>query len=170
MCDPLTITIAATAVAALGQGYSALSTNAQEKYASRIARQNARLENERAKDALQRGGEEARRFQRKLGQEMGQQNAALAANGIDITFGSAANVRGDTAMFGREDTRTIHENARREAQGYEINAANFLSESKAAKMRGRSALIQGGFNMASTILGGATQYRRIQAGPTGAAW
>lgn len=162
MCEPVALTIAATAIAALGQGYSALSANAQSTYESRVARQNARLESERAKDAIERGTIEAQRFQRKAGQEMGEQNAALAANGIDIAFGTAADVRGDTAMFAREDTKTIYDNSFREAKGYEINAANFLSESKAARMRGKAALIKGGFDMASTVLGGATQVSKIR--------
>lgn len=156
---------------ALGQGYSALASNAQGTYEARVARQNARLENERAKDAIERGTTEAQRYQRRLSQEQGQQNAALAANGIDITFGSAADVRGDTAMFGREDTGTIYENAFREARGYEINAANFLSESRAARMRARSALVKGAFDIAGTVLGGATQISKIKtARSTGAAW
>lgn len=156
---------------ALGQGYSALSANAQERYAARVATQNARMENERARDAIERGTKDAQRFQRQAGQEMGQQNAALAANGIDLTFGSAADVRGDTAMFAREDTATIYENAFREAKGYEINAANFLAERKASKMRAKGALIEGGLNMASTILGGATQVSKINtARSQGYAW
>ena len=164
MCEPISLTVAATAVMALGQGYSALSANAQSKYASRVAKQNAGLENERAKDAIERGTKDAQRFQRKAGQEMGQQNAALAANGIDIGFGSAADVRGDTAMFAREDTKTIYDNSFREAKGYEINAANFLSESKAQRMAGKAALIKGGFDIAGTILGGATQISKLKSG------
>src|SRR4051794_11456363 len=111
MCDPGTIgalMIASTAVSALGQGYSALSANAQAKYESRVATQNAKLEESRAGDALQRGTTEAIRYQKQLSQTEGQQNAALAANGIDIGFGSAAAVRADTAAAGMQDTITIY--------------------------------------------------------------
>jgi hypothetical protein len=163
MCDPVIgLTMAATAVAAMGQGYSALSQNAQEQYSAKVATQNARLENERARDAIERGFTEAQRFQRQSGQEMGAQNAAMAANGIDITFGSAADVRGDTAMFAREDTATIYQNAFREARGYEINSANFLTERQAAKMRGTGALVEGAFGIGSTVLGGATQLSKMK--------
>lgn len=156
---------------ALGQGYSALSANTQERYAAKVAYQNARLENERAKDAIERGGEEARRYQKRASQEMGAQNAAMAANGIDITFGTAADVRGDTAMFTREDTATIYDNAYREARGYEINAANFLAERQARKRAATGALVEGGFNILTTALGGATQVSKMTtARSTGSAW
>jgi hypothetical protein len=163
MCDPVTLTVAATAVAALGQGYSALSANSQARYESKVAKTNAAIEESRARDALQRGTADAQSYQRKLSQEEGQQNAALAANGIDIGFGSAADVRADTARFGREDTLNIYKNAGREARGFEINSANYLSESKAAKARAKSALISGAFNIGSTVLGGATQVAKFNA-------
>lgn len=141
-----------------------MSANSQARYESKVAKANAGTEESRARDALQRGTSEAQSYQRRLSQEEGQQNAALAANGIDISFGSAADVRADTARFGREDTLNIYKNAQREAQGYEISSVNYLAESKAAKARAKSALIQGVFNIGSTVLGGATQVSKIKSG------
>lgn len=162
MCDPLTLTAISTGVAAIGQGISAYSAHQQGVYEARVARQNARFEQDRARDAQERGLEEARRYQRQLGQEMGAQNAALAANGIDITFGSAFDIRGDTAVAGREDVQTIYRNTEREVQGFDVSSANFRAEAKAAKRRATGALVQGAFGIGSTVLGGAQQYRRIQ--------
>lgn len=160
----MTLTIAATAVTALGQGYSALSANAQSRYEAKVATSNARLEESRAGDALQRGSSEAIRYQRQLSQEEGQQNAALAANGIDIGFGSAASVRADTARAGMEDTLAIYKNAAREAQGYEINSANYRSQASASRAQAKSAIVSGIFNIGSTVLGGATQISKMKAG------
>ena len=170
MCDPVSVgvlIVASTAVMAAGQGVSAISTSQQHKYEAKLADSNAKAESQRAIDAIDRGRIESRRYQRKLGQEMGAQNAALAANGIDITFGSAANVRGDTAMFGREDVQAINENARREAMGFDINAVNYLSVAKSSRKQATGAIVQGAFGVASTVLGGATQfasYRQRRAG------
>jgi hypothetical protein len=140
-----------------------LSANAEARYESKVATHNARLEQSRADDALQRGTTEAIRYQKQLSQTEGQQNAALAANGIDITFGSAAVVRGEAARAGMEDTITIYKNAAREAQGYEINAANFRADAAAKKTQAKSAIISGIFNMGSTVLGGATQVSKLKA-------
>ena len=49
MCDPLTLTIAATAVATAGAGFSALQQNAQANYQAKVADQNAKLSAEAAK-------------------------------------------------------------------------------------------------------------------------
>lgn len=166
MCNPallVPLTIASTAISALGQGYSALSANAQARYESKVATQNAQLEEGRAGDALQRGTTEAIRYQKQLSQQEGEQNAAMAANGIDISFGTAANVRSDTARAGLEDTMTIYKNAAREAQGYEINAANYRSQAAASKAQAKSAMVSGLFNIGSTVLGGATQIGKINA-------
>ncbi|WP_028970161.1 virion core protein, T7 gp14 family [Sphingomonas sp. URHD0057] len=163
MCDPVSLTVAATAVAALGQGYSALSANVQGRYEAKVASQNAHLEEGRAKDALQRGTTEAIRYGKQLSQAEGEQNAALAANGIDIGFGSAAAVRSDMARAGQEDSLTIYKNAAREAQGYEINAANYRSEALADKAKAKGAIVSGLFNIGSTVLGGATQTSKLRA-------
>ena len=163
MCDPVSLGLAATAVTALGQGYSSLSANAQSRYEARVADQNASLEESRAGDALARGKVDATNYQKKLSQTEGEQNAALAANGIDITFGSAAAVRSDTANAGMQDTVNIYKNAQREAQGYEINAANYRAQSAADRSNAKSAIVSGLFNIGSTVLGGATQVSKLQA-------
>lgn len=166
MCDPISmgaLIVASTATQVAGQAYSGLAANAQAGYEAKLAKRNALFETERARDAIDRGQDESQRYQRRAGQDMGAQNAALAANGIDITFGSAADVRGDLATDTRADVRTIGRNAYREARGFEINAANYHSEAKAQKMRGRGALISTGFGIGTTILGGAQQYRAFQA-------
>lgn len=154
--------IASTAVAAIGQGVSAISANQQYRYEAKVARANARAENERARDALDRGRTESLRYQRQLSQQIGDQNAALAANGVDISFGSAANVRGDTLMFGREDVDTINRNAFREARGFEISSANYRADEAGKRRQASGALVQGAFGMGSTILGGATQYSNFR--------
>jgi hypothetical protein len=133
----------------------------QARYEAKVADANARRESQRAIDALERGDIETRRYQRRLSQEIGQQNAALAANGIDITFGTAADVRGDTMMFGQEDVQSIQQNAFREAMGYDINAANYSAEAVARRRAAKGALIGGAFGVASTVLGGATQVANI---------
>lgn len=163
MCDPISLTVAATAVAALGQGYSALSANAQSRYEAKVYSQDAKLEESRASDALQRGTADAITQQKRLSQTEGDQNAALAANGIDITFGSAANVRRDLHDSGMQDTVNIYKNAAREAQGYEINSMNYKAQASAAKSQASAALVSGFFNIGSTVLGGATQVSKLGA-------
>jgi hypothetical protein len=164
VCDPISLTIAATTVMAVGQGVSAISSANQYRYEARVAKANTIYEDQRARDALERGRLDNTDYQHKLAQTMGQQNAALAANGIDPTFGSAAAVRADMAQAGRTDVNRINENALREAKGYEINAANYTAQAISDRRKASGALVEGAFGVASTVLGGATQVSKMQAG------
>lgn len=163
MCDPLTLTVAATAVSAIGTGASSIAAAQQARYQAEVADRNARIENDAARDALERGRIEDKKLQERTAQLMGEQNAALAANGIDIAFGSAANVRGDAAVIGQQDAATLRENSMRETRGFEINAANYRASAQASRQAASGALINGAFQIGSTILGGAMQYDKLNA-------
>ena len=164
MCLPAAaLAIAATAVSALGTGVGALNSAAQSRYQAKVADRNATLEDRAARDAIERGKVEAQNYQRQLSQQMGAQRAALAANGIDTTYGTAALVQRDLGEVGAQDVQTIRENAMREARGLEINAANYRASAAASRAASSAALVEGAFGVGSTILGGAQQYRKIQA-------
>ena len=164
MCEPATLTLIAAGVAAAGEGYSALAANAQAKGAARQAEANAREASASAADALERGNQDQVKHYREVSQKMGAQRAAMAANGLDISFGSAADVVADTAMFGQEDAATIAENTNRDVRGYLIQGANFSAEAKSQRAAGKAALVQGAFGVTNTLLGGAQQYSKIQRG------
>lgn len=170
MCvDPVSaIAIAGVVTAAAGQATSALSGAAQSRYEARIADRNAALDREGARDALERGRKEEQRYERELGQRMGSQRAAMAANGIDLSFGSAADFLADTGRIGQEDAATIRENSMREARGMEISAANFGAQASGLRSKAKGQLVAGAFEVGSTLLGGAQQYRRGRASRSGA--
>ena len=162
MCAPPVLALAAAGMTMVGQGVSAYSTSQAQGYAARVADQNARLSNAQALDAIKRGQIEDQRNQQQTARAMGSQRAAMAANDIDPGYGNAADVVGDTATFGAEDSATIRENAMREAKGYEAHAANFRAQAASARMAATGAIIGGAFNMASTALGAAQQYSRLR--------
>lgn len=164
MCEPATLAIIGTAVATAGAGYSALMANAQARGQVAQAKANQAEANRSAADAMERGNVEQQRHYRKVSQQAGAQRAALAANGLDIGFGSAADLVGDTAMFGEEDASALARNTRNEARGYQIQAANYATEAKSAKLAATGALVKGAFDVGSTIIGGAQQYRKARAG------
>lgn len=161
MCDPVTLGL--TALTAAGTATSAISQVRQSNYQARVAGMNARLENDAARDAILRGQIESRRYQNDAAQFQGAQRASMAANGIDITFGSAAAVRADSIRAAEEDAQTIRENANRESRGFEINAANFTAQRQASRSAAKAAAVKGVFDLGSTVLGGAQQYRATRA-------
>ncbi len=164
MCDPVSLTIAATAVAAAGTAVSTVSAVNQANYQAKIAGMNVKQENAAARDALDRGKVESQRFQEQASQEQGAQRAALAANGIDVNFGSAALVRGDTLRAAEQDAQTLRENTIRETRGFEISAANFGAQRSGYKQAATAAAVKGAFDFGSTVLGGAQQYSKLKVG------
>lgn len=167
MCDPGTLAIVATVTAVAGTVASTAAAYQQQRFQAKIATENQKTENARVLDALDRGQIEARDAARRQAQLAGAQRAAMAANGIDVSFGSAADLMADTAMFGREEQTTVRENTRREVMGYDTNAANFGAQAKAARSAATGALISGGLQVASTIAGGAQRYGKVQADRAG---
>lgn len=163
MCDPVTLTVAATAVAAAGAGFSAYMGVQQANYSRKVAQANATREGQRAASELERGQEERRQLMRKYGALGGSQRAAMAANGIDTEFGSAADTLGDTDMLYREDASTALKNNADAVKGIDISAANYTGQARAASMQAKGAAISGVFDVGSTILGGVGKVNKIQA-------
>lgn len=165
MCGPAAIPIAALAasvVSTAGMVYSGMAANAQGKYAAAVSRQNARLAHESARDALERGQLERRSLFRRISQTKGQQAAAMAANGIDLGFGSALDVQRDTAMMGAEDAAALSKNIESQMKGFEIEAVNHDAEARAQRMRGKAALVGSFFSAGSSILEGVSQFKKLQ--------
>lgn len=172
MCDPVTLTVltvGATVLTAGAQVYSGMAANAQGKYEAKIAGQNAALARESVKDAQSRQAIEQQRHWRKVAAAMGMQRAQAAAAGLDVDFGSPGDLQEDTLMIGYEDASTINENYGKEIKGYDIEAANYTMQGRAAKARGKAAEIGGFLSAGGTILGGASQVGKMNAnfGSTG---
>jgi hypothetical protein len=162
--------VAAGAVQAAGQLYQGAAANAQGKYESQVAKINAQQEVDAAHESFLTGQTERRDFWRKIGQVKGQQVASMAANGIDVGFGTAARVQDDTQMLADADATNLYRNIEQRTKGHQINASNYVSEAKADRARGRAALAGSVFSAASSLLGGFQQAAAMRpkvAPPTG---
>ena len=157
MCDPVTLTVAATAVAAAGTLYGGYRAKQEGDYNAAVSRNNATLEQQQAADALSRGKDDEARHWRQVAALKSQQIAAFAANGLDTSFGSAADIVIDTAIIGAADAAAMRENTQREAHGYLISAQNLQEEARQHKRAGRDALIGSVVDATGTVLSGASQ-------------
>jgi len=157
MCDPVTLLATATAVKSVGSVVSGIGQKQVLDYQASVADQNARLAEDQAQDSIQNTNLEAQRRYRDLAQTKGAQTAAMAANGIDLNFGSAVDLQRDTAATGAEDLAQIYKGGNERTRGFEINAFNYRSEAQGDRARGSGALIDGIFNGLGTALGGASQ-------------
>lgn len=160
MCNPVVIPILAgvgAAVTAGGQLYSASAAKQGALYEAKVADRNAKLSQENIQDAKTREVREQQRHWRKVAQQMGTQRANFAASGLDLNFGTPADVVDDTLQMGYEDARTISENTRKEVRGFDIETANYRDSAASARYRGKQAKTAGYFSAAGSLLSGASQ-------------
>lgn len=150
-------------MSAVGTGVAALSANAQANYRAKVADQNAKLAAEAAHTADENTRTAALEQYRKIAAAKGAQRVAAGANGVGVDFGTAGDVVDDTNMLGREDVGRIYDQGYQKARGFEIEASNYRGEANAQRSAGTGALVSGAFNMGSTILGGAQQYKKLKA-------
>jgi hypothetical protein len=110
---------------------------ASGNYQAKVAKANAGLEYEAARDSEDQGRRDSLSFYRQVGRLKGDQIAAMAANGIDVGFGSAARVQDDTASLAREDAGNVYRNTYERTRGNLINAAISFQRRNRREARGR---------------------------------
>ena len=127
----------------LGLGLSAYGSYQQSKatkdaYAQQadVERQNKVLAEYQAKDALVRGELAIQSHRRQVKQLKGSQIASMAARGLDLGGGTAADVLASTDIMAEFDEDTIQTNAEKEAEGFRMMGKNYAGN--AALLAGRS--------------------------------
>jgi hypothetical protein len=155
LCIPLALAVGAiSAAGALTQGVQGMMA---ASYESRVAQRNAQMEVDRARDSIDRGRGEARDFYRNLGALKGQQTASMAANGVDLGFGTPLTVQQDTQAGADEDASNLYRNINERTKGFEINASNYRAEAAAARQKGKAALVNSVVQAGTSLMGGFQQ-------------
>lgn len=160
------------AMSQVGEGYAGYeSYKAQGDYQQGMLELNAKGEEFAAEDAMRRGSIESGRQKARTKQIRGKQKASLAAQGIDINSGSAADVQDETELYGEIDRMTIQNNAYKEAWGHRANAEAYRSKGRMAQImaqgQARQSLVTGITNsvtsgmMASNFYKGKTSGEEI---------
>lgn len=169
MCEIATVlTIGSTLIGAVGaiqQGNAAAEAG---RFNARVADMNAELSRRRAKDATERGARAEQQKRQEIAALKGKQVAAMAANGVDLSFGSPLDTIVDTAMLGELDALTIRKNAANENYDYRVQAVNGRADATLSRMSADASQTAGYLNAAGTILGGGAnafaQFKRPSIG------
>lgn len=140
---------------AIGGFYSSKMAKNQLAFEASMADINARIAELGARSAFEQGQQQIAGLTMRAGQLKGSQRAAMAANGVDLGSGSAAEVQASTEIMKEIDKNTLEANAVRSAWGYRTEAANL--QSGAAMKRGSAAGISPFATGASSLLTGASQ-------------
>lgn len=160
MCDfglvlSTALTAASTMVGVQGAKQEAESAAAASEYNAKVQDMNVRLQERRARDALERGSLEEQQKRNENSQIMGRQKAAMAANGVDLNFGSPLDTLVDTATLGEIDALTIRRNAANEAYDYDVAAANGRADASLSRANAKNSKTAGNLKAFSTMLTGA---------------
>lgn len=158
---------AGIASGAVGSYWSAKSTKIQLEGQAALADTNARIAELGAQQEMIKGERDVANLTLQAGQVKGAQRAAMAANGIDLGEGNAAEVQASTDIMKEIDKNTAHANAVRSAWGYRTQGMNYQNE--AIVKRGTAGGISPGMSGFSTLLTGAGQvapgwYQMYKAG------
>jgi hypothetical protein len=135
---------AAMVVSAAAAAYSGYQAMEQGKEQKKQAERAARLADEAAQD-------EESRMRREAGQLAGDQIARMAANGLDVGFGSALRTVQDTKVLENEDAQRIRDAGTEQAFGFQIQGAN-------AKAAGNAQAFNSFSSAATSLIGGASRF------------
>ncbi|MSX01586.1 MAG: hypothetical protein F2813_00320 [Actinobacteria bacterium] len=152
----LAATLASTVIGGVATISQADASAKSSRYNAEVSMMNATLSERRAKDAEERGRREEQAKRLEVADLQGRQRAAMSANGVDLSFGSAFDTLVDTQFLGEMDALTIRRNSATEAYDHRVAAASGRADASLARSNADSALTGGYLSAASTVLGGAT--------------
>lgn len=156
MCDlSIALAVGSTVLGAAGQVQQASAKSSADKYNAEVAELNATLADKKARDDLTAGQQEEQRKRLETAQLRGEQKAAMAANGVDLNFGSPLDTLVDTAKMGELDALNIRTNAYRAAYNEKVQASNFQNEAMMDRAKSSYDGEDGYLGAVGTILGGA---------------
>lgn len=163
ICDPISLSIASAiapaatgttaaliggSVLAAGVGgvTSAVGAYQQGQAAKQVGRNNQIMAEYAAQDAQKRGELDAQEIRRKSAQLKGTQRNMMAARGLDLSVGTAADTLEQTDFFAEADANTARYNAGREAW-------SMRQQGRMSAYEGRMAARNANLSAFSTLLG-----------------
>jgi len=163
----LVASISEGAVGAASSFGQADAMKAQGGYERSQLNTNARLEEMRAQDALERGARDASAVGQRATKVAGDQAADVVEGGVvDPNSGSAAAQREESIAMGREDAMMARNNAWREAWGHRVAAQDLRTQGRmamaAARSNAGSTIATGGMALGRGLIQGGMLYDRYK--------
>jgi hypothetical protein len=118
----------ALAASAGGSVLSGLSQANAAGYQAQIARNNAQIARQNAAYSAQAGSAQITAAGEKARQQQGNVRAAIAANGIDVSSGSAADVQVSQREIGALDVANVAQRAANTVYGYQTQATDYQAQ------------------------------------------
>lgn len=149
--------VAGSVVSGISSYQQGKQQQAMYNYQAEVEKQNAKIAQDNAALERQQGIEESRLQRMKTAKTIGAQQAAMAANGIDVTQGTPLDIIQDTATIGELDALQTRYNYESKAINYEQQAANFQNQSNLDIIAGKNAASAGRINSLAYGLNGLSK-------------
>lgn len=142
----------------VGSYYDAKSQKSALKTQAFMSDINAQLAERSAQSELRKGNDAVGQLTLQAGALKGKQRAALAANGVDLGEGSAAEMLASTDLMKEIDMNTLQANAVRSAWGYRTESVNhqvdaLMSRAAAKSISPKSAAFSTLLSSAGSVAG-----------------
>ena len=137
-------------------GISAYSAVQQGQTNKKVGEYNAKMNEFAALDAEKKGDQDANKIRMRMDAMKGTARTRLAAAGLDLSDGTAANIQDTTEFFGESDMNTARYNGRK-------NAASARSAGSIARWQGDAANDQGNLQALGSLLGGASDAYQVNS-------
>jgi hypothetical protein len=148
--------IASAGVAAVGAEQSAAAQKKAAEYQAQVAANNAITAEQNAEYATKAGQAKAESASLQSREELGRVVAGEAAQGVDVTTGSAADVQTGQREIGTLNTQNVVNNAALQAYGYRTQATNFEAQSGLLTQEASQAGTAGNIAAAGDLLSGVS--------------
>jgi len=145
--------VAGMASSMIGSYYGAQAQKSTLAFQASMNDINARIAEKNAQQTILAGQRQEQATRLQTASLKSDQRAAMAANGIQLGEGTAANVIASTDVLGEIDANTVAMNALRQAWGYRTQSTNYGNE--ALMQRAASGAISPGMSAATSLLGSA---------------
>lgn len=146
------------AIAGIGAGIAAVSAVSSgiaagnaASYQAQVSRNNQAIAQQNAQRAASATAAQTEAAGLKARAQQGGLRAALAANGVDVNSGSAADVQSGERQIGYLDTATVAGNAAQQVYGYRTQASNFGAQAELDQSEAAFDPIAGGLKAAGGL-------------------
>lgn len=159
MCAPLVpaLLVAGTALSAGSAVMGGYQQAQQARFQAAQANQNAQLAKAQAAQVQDQGAQDALTQARRVAAIKSDQIATYAASGVDVGFGSPADVIVGTSVIGEQDIARQRQTTQDRAQSLLIQSANYSDTAAADKVAVGNAITSGWLKGGGDILSGAAQ-------------
>lgn len=160
----LPVLFALAAAQAISAAKQADEIRMQAELQANLNEVNAKYAEHDAYEAYKFGETEVARYEPQIDETVGAQRAVMASQGVDVSYGTGAELQQQTRLTGTLNILDIQNQARMKAEGYSAQARNIRQSSSVQKSK--SEIAANDTEVSGIINAGATGYRGYtQLGP-----